>query len=348
VLVSTLLADLEAGKTPAPVLLFTAGKAPFQKEAFEPLLADRAAERITSLFVDPSLRDLAYSTFYADEVAPGEIVSEAQTVPFLAERRVILVRSAERYNLMSGEKKSPLTPLIGYLNAPSEFTILMFISGDVDKRKRFYKACEAAGEIIECPQLSDSELARWIADEAARNGKRLAAAASRELVARAGMRLGDINNALQLVCSYVGERDEIREADVVTACADVAEETVWTLTDAIADSNSKKALHALNDLLEIGKSADEIMGIINWLLESAYRALPETQATIKSHFVAKKVLPLAHKLGVAKFKDAFSLCTDTHFLIRSTGVDQRLALELLVAKLSAPFPKRRKAAAARS
>lgn len=341
-LVSKLSQALAAGP-PAPILLFTSGKAPFQKEAWEPLLAERAAQEIVDRFVDPSVRDLAYSVLYADESPPSEIVNEAQSVPFLSERRVILVRNIARYNLMSGDKGSPLYALLQYLQSPAAFTILMFIAPEVDKRKKFYKACEKNGTIVECPQLTDQEFGAWVREEAAKAGKSIEEEAVRELSARSGGRLADANNAIQLVSSYVGGRAYITSEDVVAACADVAEETVWTLTDAIASSNSKKALHALDDLLEIGKGPDEIIGIINWLLESAYRAAPETSATLQSRFVADKVMPIVHKMGVEKLKAAFSLCTDTHFMIRSTGVDQRLALELLVARLSAPFPKKRSA-----
>jgi len=121
----------------------------------------------------------------------------------------------------------------------------------------------------------------------------------------------------------------------VVACADVAEESVWALTDAISESDPDKALRVLYDLLDLGKGPDDIIGLINWLLENAYRACPETQAENKSRFVNDKAMPLVRKWGLKKVMAACELCTDTHFMIRSTGVDQKLALELLVIKLSA-------------
>ncbi len=326
----------QIGKKPLPpVLLFAPGTAPFQKEPFEPMLADRAISGIVAAYVDPGMHDFAYSVFYADETPVAAIVEEAQTLAFLAERRVITVRNAERYNAMSGDKHSALFPLIEYLKDPNEATILLLVASKADKRKKFYKGCKAAGEIIECPQLTDAELAAWIKEAVAKEHKRIEGAAVDELVHRAGSRLGDVNNAINLVCNYASGQESITVDDVVAACADVAEESVWALTDAIAASDPEKALHTFYQLMDFGKSPDEIMGLINWLLESAYRASPETQAPLKSAFVAKKVMPLARKLGVKKLVAALALCTDTHFMIRSTGVDKKLALELLVIKLSA-------------
>ena len=327
-------------EAPPPVLLFCPGTAPFQKEPFEPYLADRAIDAMVEEYVDPSMRDMVYAVFHADEKQVGDIVLEAQTLPFLAERRVIVVRNADRYVAMSGEKGSALTPLIRYLKSPSESTLLMMVTSRIDKRKTFYKACKELGGIVECPQLTDEELSRWAHGETEKLGKSIEPRAIKELLARSGSRLSDVNNAVNLVATYVGEAESIREEDVVAACADVAEESVWALTDAIASSDPRKALETLYQLIDFGKSPDEIMGLINWLLESAYRASPQTGCALKSQFVAKKVMPLAQKLGAAKLKDAFALCTKTHFMIRSTGVDKMLALELLVIKLAAPRRRR--------
>jgi DNA polymerase-3 subunit delta len=334
VLVRDLLGNI--GKAPLPpVLLFCPGKAPFGKEPFEPVLVDEAVKRIVDKYVEPGMHDLAYSVFYADETSAGQITLEAQTLPFLAERRVILVRNAERYDAMSGEKNSPLSPLIAYLENPSESTLMLIVAAKADKRKKLFKAVSALNGIVECPQLDDRELEAWLRDAAHGLGKRIDGKAIGELTQRAGGRLSDVQNALRVVAGYVGVADQIRAEDVVAACADVAEESVWALTDAIAASDTPKALHTLHQLIDLGKSPDEIMGLINWLLESAYQASPASGKPLKSSFVAKKVTPLLDKLGLEKLKSAFALCTNTHFMIRSTGVDKDLALELLVIKLAA-------------
>jgi len=333
------------GKTPLPpVLLLCPGKAPFNKEGWEPYLAERAVDKISTACVDPGMHDMAYTVFYADETQPAEVVMEAETMPFLAERRVIIVRNAGRYMKMSAEKKSPLVPLLAYLERPVETTLLVFVSSEVDRRLKFFTACKKAGAVVECPQLEDAALQRWVRDEVQRRDKQMDAAAVKELIHRAGSRLSDIHNALDLLLAYVAEAPKITEKDVIAACADVAEESVWNLTDAISKSDTNAALQALQQLLDFGKSPDEIMGTINWLLESAYRAAPESSLSVKSRFVEEKVRPLARNIGFARFKDAFDLCTRTQFMLRSTGVNKELALELLVIKLAADRTRKGRAA----
>lgn len=327
------------GKEPLPsVLLFCPGTAPFNKEPWEPVLAERALEAITAHYVDPSVRDLAYTVYHADEVEPGQIVQEAETLPFLADRRVIVVRGAERFFALSSEKGSPLEPLLRYLAAPADTALLLLVASKVDKRVKFYNACKNAGEIVECPQLEDRELAAWIQVQAEAMGKQIGRDATMELIDRAGGRLSDVANALSIVSSFVGAARQIREEDVITACADVAEDTVWSLTDAIARSDMGEALKTLHHLFDLGKVPDEILGTINWLIENAYMAAPDTPYKVKSGYVEKKVMPLVEKWGTAKLRAALALGTDTHFMTRTTGADPKLLVELLVAKLAFPMP----------
>ena len=329
--------DAVGNAPPALVYFFCPAKAPRAREAtFEAVLAHRAVERVVETYVDPSLKDLCHTVFYADETDPREVVDTARTVPFLAERRIVVVHKAERYAAETTGK-----PLLAYLESPSDTTILLLLADRVDKRTKLYKACAAAGEIVECPELREQEVMAWARSEIDAREKTIDSAALRELVDRTGTRLGDVQNAVCLVTNYVGYEPRIRREDVVAACADVDEEEVWALTDAIAASNTGRAIRALREIVDPNKNEFQILGSINWLLKSAYGVAAGGAAGQKVNaFVARKVKPLADKIGLPKFRDAFALCLDTDLMMRSTGVDRSLALELLVIKLAAPRGRR--------
>ncbi len=319
---------------PAPVYLFCPFKAPRQKNAsFEPLLARQAVDRLVERYVDPGMKDLCYSMYHADEADPGEIVSVAETLPFLTERRVIVVRNAEHYASIKAAGA-----LLPYLASVNETTMLILVTSQVDRRSKFYKACEKVAQIVGCPELSRPEAVSWVRDEAAKREKKIERGAAQALADRTGTRLGDLLNAVTLVCDYVGDTETVTEQDVTVACADVAEEEIWALTDAISDSNTKRAVRALRDILELGKSEFELLGTINWLLKSAYGVASGSRNV--NPYVASKAAPLAKKLGKQKLRKAFGLCMQAEIQFRTTGVDRSLALELLVIKLAAPRRRR--------
>lgn len=324
------------------VLLFCPGTGRGKNPTFEPVLAAEAVKKLVDNCIDPSLRDMAYSLFYADESDTAQVVLEARTLPFLTERRVVEVRNAEVFIT-----ESKVAPLLPYLDDPNPATLLILIASSVDRRLKFFKACQRAGEIVECPEFTEREVEQWILKKVKGLHKSISADAAREILRRAGTHLGDVSNAIEVVSTYVGGDPEIRAEDVAAACADVAEEEVWALTGAIASSEMGRALTALRRLLDLGKAPDELMGTINWMLKSAYAVAAPGYGQKPNPWVADKVKKLANKLGEAKLRDAFALCTDTHFMMRSTGVDAELALEMLVLKLAAPRRTAAKAASRR-
>lgn len=325
--------DQIGNKELPPVILFAPGKAPFGRESWDAFLVEQAVDRIVATCIPEGMHDLVYSVFYADETPIPTVLDEARTMSLLGDRRIILVRGAERYDKMSGGKGSMLEPLIAYIKKPSESTVLMLVASQVDGRKTFYKSFKDNGLVVDCPQLTDAELERWVREALRERQKSIDDTALQEVLRRAGSCLSDVNNAVNLVATYVGAAQRIRMEDVTAACTDVAEESVWNMTDAIAVSSPEKALRALRQIMDYGKSPDEIMGTIQWLFESAYRVANDTARGMKP-FVRNKVAPLAHKFPEGKLKDAMRAITETHFLLRSTGVDRTLALELLVIKLS--------------
>lgn len=336
----TELIELYDTHEPSPVYLLCPDKAPRGKTAtFEPLLADQAVSLLVNRFVEPDMKDMCLNSVYADETPAGEVVSVAETFPFLADRRVVLVRNAEHY-----DSEKAAGPLLKYLENPCESTILIMVAGRIDRRLKLFKTCSKAGLVVGCAHLGEHELAKWVHVEAESIGKTVDPGAVREITNRAGHQLSEVRSALHQAAGYAGDRKKILDTDVIAACAEVAEEEVWALTDAIGGSDSDGAVHALRRLLDLGKSEFEVMGSIHWVIRSAYQVARGDTDQL-SPFVARKFGPLAKKWGVNKSGAALGLLMDAEMMLRSTGVDRALALELLVIKLSASARRNRAASA---
>lgn len=326
-----------------PFYLFCPYKSPGGRfESFEPLLAQEAIQCAVDRFVEPSLRDLAYSVFYADEADPRDIAGTANTVPFLSEKRLVVVQRAEAYL-----SEKAVRPLLDYLENPADTTLLLFVANQIDRRSKFYKFFDNADAVVECAELRKGEISTWAKDKIVGLGKSISPEALEKLIERSGTRLSDVYNSIQLVCAYVGESENIQLSDVESVCSSVRDEEIWALTDAIAASDTSRALRVLHEILDAGTHEMQILGSINWLLESAYAvAAGNTSSRKLQGYAAEKVRPLARKIPLKKFPAAFSLCMETDLILRTTGTNKTLAylaLELLIVKLSAP---RTRAAAA--
>ena len=167
--VSALFKTLDK-KKPPQLILFIPGSAPYGKAAYEPWLAEEAVKKLLQLYVPEESRDLTLTSFYAGEASPGEVAAEVQTLPFLVDRKVVLVRQAENFFAMSSDKKSPLIPLLNCLEDLPDTTLLILVSSDGNKTKRLRKLCEAHGIAVECPQMDDRQYSSWIRDQLKQKG----------------------------------------------------------------------------------------------------------------------------------------------------------------------------------
>lgn len=322
------------GVIPSLILFAAAAKPPFGKSDWEPRRVEETLSILREQCADSVQPDLTYTVYYADETSPGTVAEAARTLPFLASRQMILIRHAEQWFALRDDARSPLAPLLEYLQQPDPATTLVLISPKVDRRRRLYKEIERRGAVVESPQLTDAAMIQRIQAEVDRAGKRIDGDTARELLERVGNRLDDVLNALHLAVNFVGPAPNITSRDVLAACADLAEETLWGLTDAIAAGNISGAVRSLRQLLDLNKAPEEILGTIQWLLESAYRAHPKTQPALEKQFVQKKVKPMAMAFGPELLRRAMARCTRMQFELRQSGSDSELMLELLVIQLT--------------
>ena len=111
--------------------------------------------------------DFNYEVFYGDEASGSDIVAAASEVPVFAERRLVVVKAAEKLPARENEA------LLDYLAAPNEMTSLVFVSPKLDGRLKFSQALARSAVTIDCSPLRDGQLGPWTGREAMRLGVRL-------------------------------------------------------------------------------------------------------------------------------------------------------------------------------
>ena len=117
-----------------------------------------------ALMGDGDLMNL--NCFEGKGIVPGEVIDLAQTMPFLAERRVLVIEN-------SGFFKKGGEDLAAYLADPAPTAHFLFVEAEVDKRSKLYKAVTAKGRVIECKTPDDGVLKRWVAELLMKDGKRI-------------------------------------------------------------------------------------------------------------------------------------------------------------------------------
>ncbi|MDH5667564.1 MAG: DNA polymerase III subunit delta [Nitrospira sp.] len=202
--------------------------------------------------------DFNYDLFYGDEAAGGDIRNCASEMPAFAERRLVVVKAAEKLSARETELLSQ------YIKDPLESTTLVFMSAKLDGRLKFSQALVRAAVTVDCSPLRDAQLGPWLTREAEQVGLHLEEPALYALKEAAGGSLLGLRRELEKLASYVTPGRAVTAADVQALRGIEPGASVFDLTVAIAEGQQGKVLSILARNLEAGEAPLRILGSLAW------------------------------------------------------------------------------------
>lgn len=150
---------------------------------------------------------------------------------------------------------TPLTQLIESHDIP-ETMILVMDGVGVDRRKSFYKICDASGvELIwyTKPDPTDKDFANQVRMriDAALDSFQLNAMPDAKECLRAilGSDSGRIRLEIEKLAAYMGDNKTVTREDCLAICSRTPEALAWALTDALKQRDLNASLRALDDLV---------------------------------------------------------------------------------------------------
>lgn len=173
---------------------------------------------------------------------PGQLISSAQTMPFCADFRLVIVNGA-------GELAKPVSEaVVSYLADPNPQCVLCLVAEKLAKNTRLYKAIAKVGphSVIDCAPLKRWELPPYVVKLAQKRGLSMDNAAAQELVERVGESTVALDNQIATLAQLVGDAGRITLADVEANVAQIAEVSPWAFADAVCERNAPRAMEMLN------------------------------------------------------------------------------------------------------
>ena len=173
---------------------------------------------------------------------PGQLISSAQTMPFCADFRLVIVNGA-------GELAKPVSEaVVSYLADPNPQCVLCLVAEKLAKNTRLYKAVAKVGphSVIDCTPLRRWELPPYVVKLAQKRGLSMDNAAAQELVERVGESTVALDNQIATLAQLVGDAGRITLADVEANVAQIAEVSPWAFADAVCERNAPRAMEMLN------------------------------------------------------------------------------------------------------
>ena len=179
--------------------------------------------------------------------APDALIAAAETLPFLAEKRVVVVRECA---LLTAGRKSEdedrAAALMDYVpRIPPTACVVFYVKGKADGRKKLYTLLKKQNAIVDFSPMNDAECADWCIRALRRMGKRLSGENAARLVFTVGRDAALLRQEMDKLCAYLGEREEIAAEDIDQICTRSTECTVFQMVDAQVAGNNDTEMHSI-------------------------------------------------------------------------------------------------------
>ena len=215
----------------------------------EPLLLERAEKRLRDRLAAVADLDFNMETFDGETASAEDVVNAANTMPFMSDRRLVIVRGVDRLDAAG------LETLAEYAKDPAPFTCLVLVAVKIAKNSKLYKAVAATGVTFEYTAPKRSEYPAEVVKLMRARGKRMAPGAAEALVDLVGRDLRRLDVEADKLASYVGAATDVSVEDVCAVASASGSASVFELTDAVGERDAAKALRVVRRLLSSGESA---------------------------------------------------------------------------------------------
>lgn len=294
-------------------------------------------------------RDFAVIPFDLSETPVQAVVEEAETFPFMVQRKLLLVKDASVFT--AGKDKAKIEHnvemLAAYMQHPADFSVIVFlVNGDkLDERKKIVKSAKAAGMVLAFNPLGAEELVRWVEKGFRERGCSLAPGTAEALIGSAGTGLQGLSAEIDKLCLFAGAGGKVDAAAVESLVHRGTEQNIFTLVEDIANLRLDKALNTLYELLKQREEPIKIAALIARqfriiLQVKDLSALSYSQGQIASQlglhpYAVKLAGEQAHKFGSQRLRQILSHLADLDYQMKTGAVDKVLGLELFMLRLGA-------------
>ncbi len=304
----------------------------------EDLLIEEFADIIIQQALDVDLKSFNLDIISNGNIDAKDLVSLISAYPLMSPYRVVIVKDVERVT-----NKELLLPLI---ERPVSSTIAIFITEKPDFRLKLYKAMQENGVVYEFKQLYDNEILEWIKNKVTSNGKSISIEAIQLIQSVVARSLREIQNELDKLFIFVGERDTIDVNDVAAVVGLSKRFNIFELQKAIGKRDKSAALEILENMLNAGEDPIGIIVMLTKYFQKMLLIWEYLDKKIRKEeliqllrlspqqlYFLEDEINSARIFSLREIQHNFSVLLTADEKLKSTDIDVKLLLTLMLYQL---------------
>jgi DNA polymerase-3 subunit delta len=298
---------------------------------------------------DETTRDLNTIVLNGRATTLNELRHHCDTLPFLADRRLVLVRGLlERLGQKgSGADSQFLLDLVDYLPTVPDTARLFFLESRTLPKShpvlRLAKSSEA-GHVKTFEVPKGNELARWVRAQAKQSEAEIEPQAVQALCTYVGSDLYQLYHEIAKLAAYTDGQRAISVQDVQLLTPHARQASIFDMVDALGQRNGKTASRIYHTLLDAGEHPLALMAMITRqfrLLIQVKELAPKlgTHQAIarelkQNPYPIRKILAQSKNFSSAQLRSIYHKLLDTDVEIKTGRIEPSLALDTLIADIS--------------
>ena len=300
----------------------------------EPFLVNSYKKRLREAIAGDDTMNYNYFEGKGPDVK--EIISLADTMPFFAERRLVMVDGSGFF------KNSAPEELVNYIAEIPESTCMVFVESDVDKRSKAYKAIAKAGSAVDFSMPDERMLTSWMMARVKAAGKTMTRDAWNEFFERSNDSMDHMDMEMEKLLSYVYDKDGITLEDVEAICTEQVHTKVFDMISFVASKNLPKVLDLYHDMLATKEPPIRILALIIRQFDQMYvmKDMASQGMNVQTiagkmgirDFIVRKNLGLARNFTMEQIRALLEDAADLDERAKTGRINDQLAVEMLMIK----------------
>lgn len=282
----------------------------------------------------------ATGLFKADpgEVSAVDVLDELRTLPFLAERRVVVVKGADKFVSENREL------LERYFDKPCPTGVLILAVNSWDSRTKLAKKLSKAGKLISISEPKRWQLPQRLVKYARdAHSKNLAGGAAELLIELTGDELGRLYGEVDKLALFADKQKNITAEHVESLVGHNRLFNAFAVIDAVTAGDTAGAVDRLRAMFAEDRSAEfKVVGAFAFHFRRMFKAKVLLEKGERANEVAGKLRIWGNKDGffsqlrrmsLKKIGDVLQQLAEIDYAIKTGRTKAQVAIEQLVLRL---------------
>ena len=221
----------------------------------EAFFLDNALSKFIEVVLEAGPVDFNYDVFYSSSSAK-EILNAASTLPFMAKRRLVVLKDFHQFT------SSSIKALTPYFREPAESACMVVLS-----QKAPASSLDFDWKIYPL-NINERDIPEWLRQTALKKGIKLTDDAIDHLIDYVGFEIGPLMMEIEKLSLL--EKKTVSSKDLTDSISMMREYTTFDLVDSIVSGQNARAFRILQALFSGRSDPPAIIGTLNWHYKQFY------------------------------------------------------------------------------